>query len=686
MATLGAVFALNAGASIILRQDAWLSGMRLAWYLEHELPGLEQLLERKTSSAEAEAVLGEVALIGSAYRFEFFDRDGALSFSTGSYHAPVADRPFGLHHVHSHAAVHSSANVDRPTLLDAIGANGPSPSDSLTPVLEDRSPVRAGGHRVLLRRGDGQTNPLFFAEIVHPIENDGSTLTGTIRLLVDQSDRAILLRTVLYGATFAVVVLIAVGLSLPTHFYLNTMRAKRKADSHIEFLAHHDPLTGLANRNTFATRLRDRLDFGHADAHHIAAVHFIDIDGFKELNDTLGHDIGDASLKMVASQLDDLKSGESFAARLGGDEFAIIQDGLTDEAEADAFAASIVDRFSAPLSLGEYTVRATVSVGTTLFPTDGASVASLSKNADLALYQAKSAGRNTWRRFEPWMDSDLASRRRLETLVRQAVANQSFELNYQPLYGADGIAIVGFEALLRLPDEKGELIPPAQLIPVAERMGLMSDIGNWVINRACEFAAKWPDDLSVAVNLSAGHFQSAELVATVKDALKKTGLAAHRLELEITEAMLIHDAKGVLNQLSELKGLGISMVMDDFGTGFSSLGYLWKFPFDKIKIDGSFIQALESDRERAGEFLRTIIALAQTMNMKVTAEGVETAGQASWLRDANCNELQGFLFGHPMSEYETAGWLLNSFKNTAGFQDDVPADGQAESKVVKLPT
>jgi predicted signal transduction protein with EAL and GGDEF domain len=326
--------------------------------------------------------------------------------------------------------------------------------------------------------------------------------------------------------------------------------------------------------------------------------------------------------------------------------------------DAEQCARLIRLAVGAPLTAGAHQITTTVSVGTAIFPQHGGNVAEMTKAADLALYTAKSDGRDMCRMYHPDMDAALQIRQKIEKALRRAVAAESFTLHFQPIVRAEEKKLLGFEVLLRLESETGEEIPPTAFIPIAEGMGLISQIGSWVIKKACKAAIEWPDYLTVSVNMSPRQFENGELCAIVADALRESGLAPHRLELEITEGLLVADTEGVMTQLRQLKALGVLIAMDDFGTGYSSLSYLWRFPFDKLKIDRSFMEVLVDGDEHVGNILNTIVSLGRTLNLKVTAEGVETQEQADFLKGLNCDQLQGYHFGRPMPESDIAAVIL----------------------------
>ena len=440
-------------------------------------------------------------------------------------------------------------------------------------------------------------------------------------------------------------------------------KEKQQADRRIRFLAHHDALTGLTNRPYLIEQLEKALAVLPVRGGSLA-VHFIDLDRFKEVNDTLGHDGGDFLLKTVAERLRAVIRVDDVVARLGGDEFVVVQSGVSDNHQAKDFAPRIILALTAPIQFKEHELRATVSIGVALAPEHGNSPERLLKSADLALYKAKADGRNCIRFFLPEMDTELQARIELERIIRDAVLHDRFELHYQPLFEMTGRRLIGFEALIRLPAEDGTLIPPLVFIPVAEDLRLIDKIGAWVLREACRTAATWPEHLTVAVNLSPAQFLAGSVSDIVAAALKETGLAAHRLELEITETLLLGNSEAIMAELQTLKAMGVAIVMDDFGTGYSSLSYLWRFPFDKIKIDRSFMQGFDGSGRDAETVVKTIIALGRELHMRVTVEGVETAKQAAFLDKADGDQAQGFFFGRPVPASEVAASILADFQKT----------------------
>jgi len=457
----------------------------------------------------------------------------------------------------------------------------------------------------------------------------------------------------------------------------------RKAQALISHMAHHDALTGLPNRVQLVKKLENAFAVLRSRGGGFA-LYFIDLDRFKNVNDTLGHDGGDFLLKAVAERLRSVTRIDDMVARLGGDEFVVVQTGVSGEDQAEDFARRLTSAVTAPMTLSEQVIVATVSVGVALAPTDGANPERLLKSADLALYKAKADGRNCIRFFLPEMDAELQARSKLERMIREAVQHDRFELYYQPLFEIPERRLIGFEALIRLPAEDGTLIAPLEFIPIAEDLRLIDKIGAWVLREACRTAATWPENLTIAVNLSPAQFLAGSVSDIVAAALKDAGLAARRLELEITETLLLGNSEAIMAELQTLKAMGVAIVMDDFGIGYSSLSYLWRFPFDKIKIDRSFMEGFDGSGRDAKTVVKTIIALGRELNMRVTVEGVENATQAAFLDKVDGDQAQGFFFGRPIPASQVAASILADFRRTHPASSSATAPG-GKLRVVKSP-
>jgi diguanylate cyclase (GGDEF)-like protein len=418
-----------------------------------------------------------------------------------------------------------------------------------------------------------------------------------------------------------------------------------QAEERIAHLAHHDTLTGLPNRLLF----RERMDNAIARARRGKgfAVLCLDLDRFKEVNDALGHPVGDALLCAVADRLRAGLRETDTLARLGGDEFAVIQSSANQPCEATALARRLVEAVSAPFHIGSHQISVGTSIGAAVAPDDGLDPDALLRAADMALYRAKADGRGTWHFFEPEMDARIQMRRALELDLRRALASEEFEVHYQPIVRVATRRVSGLEALVRWRHPERGLVPPDRFIPLCEEIGLIVPLGEYVLARACADAMQWPGAPKVAVNLSPAQFTSPGLVEAVSTALAATGLEPERLELEITETVMLQENEATLATLYRLKALGIRIAMDDFGTGYSSLSYLQRFPFDKVKIDRCFIRDLGQSRQ-SNAIVRAMADLCGGLGMITTAEGVEAEEQFAVLRRKGCDEAQGYLFSRPL--------------------------------------
>jgi diguanylate cyclase (GGDEF)-like protein len=424
---------------------------------------------------------------------------------------------------------------------------------------------------------------------------------------------------------------------------------QRRSEAKIAHMALHDALTDLPNRTLLNERLEQAL--AHVKRGDIVATHLLDLDHFKNVNDTLGHAVGDKLLQAVAGRLGALVREVDTVARMGGDEFAIVQVALEQPADAATLAARVIEAISAPYDIDGHQVAVGTSVGIAIGPNDGVDRHELMRNADLALYRGKSEGRGIYRFFEPGMDLQLKARRALECDLRKALTDGEFELYYQPVINLAHGDITGFEALIRWRHPERGMVSPGEFIPLAEEIGLIVRIGEWALRQACATVANWPDHLTVSVNISPAQFRSPGLVQAVLVALADSGLAARRLELEITETVLLEDSETTLSTLHRLRDLGVRIAMDDFGTGYSSLSYLQSFPFDRIKIDRSFVKDI-TVATGSLNIVRAVAAMAMGLGMAATAEGVETQEQLDTVRLEGCTEMQGYLFSRPRPVHE----------------------------------
>jgi diguanylate cyclase len=454
------------------------------------------------------------------------------------------------------------------------------------------------------------------------------------------------------------------------------LRERRAAEEKIRYLAEHDGLTGLPNRNSLQARLVAAVERVEASGESLSVI-CIDLDHFKEANDQHGHLAGDAILVETARRLQSAVQAPSFAARLGGDEFIVVQVAGGDQPTAAAeLSGRLIEMLSAPVPYEGQELALGASLGVSLYPDDGRTAEALMANADMALYRAKESGRGVYRFFKREMDDSIRERRNLARDLRQGIADEELVVHYQPLARAADGEVCGFEALVRWRHPTRGMIPPLDFIPVAEENGLIGPLGDWVLRRACADAASWEKPLRIAVNLSPIQLHNPALPSLVHEVLITTGLSPSRLELEITESALFKDYQRALDNLRRLKALGVRIAMDDFGTGFSSLSTLQSFPFDKIKIDKSFVENIHR-HDRATVIVRAVLGLGRSLEIPVVAEGVETEEQIVFLRGENCTELQGYAIGRPAPVDALTAWTVASAETKP---TEAPAEPRRRAK------
>jgi diguanylate cyclase (GGDEF)-like protein/PAS domain S-box-containing protein len=449
---------------------------------------------------------------------------------------------------------------------------------------------------------------------------------------------------------------------------------RKEAADRIAHLAFHDALTGLPNRAVFADHLARTVARADETSDQVALL-CVDLDGLKAVNDMFGQSAGDSLLLAAAQRLRSAVRGHELVARLGGDEFAVVQAGGEQPGHAGLLARRVIEALAEPFALGADTVRISASVGVALFPADAADAETLIKNADMALYRAKADGRGTARFYEAAMDEALRRRRQLEGDLRQAIGQGELCVHYQPLADLESGSILGFEALLRWSHQRLGEIGPATIIPLAEESGLILRLGQWVLREACAEAAGWTPALKLSVNLSPLQFTQSDLAAEVEAILAETGLDPERLELEITESLLIKDTEQAIAILERLKALGVRISMDDFGTGYSSLGYFRMFPFDKVKIDRSFIRDM-IDKPQARAIIRSVIGLGRGLGVPVVAEGVETEAQLEALRAEGCDQVQGYWISRPGPIVHFEGVVIGRASSAARPTNAADAGGE----------
>ena len=493
---------------------------------------------------------------------------------------------------------------------------------------------------------EGAVDDHRFYVVVPIVEQASVRRVYVVRL--DQSTTFQMTKDALTRSSLVATLLMVLGFVVPAAVASRRIRERRVAEDQLRFLALHDPLTGLANRN----QLQDRLQLAIARAKRrgdYMAVLFLDLDRFKDINDTHGHPAGDALLEEVAARIKDVVRAVDVVARLGGDEFAIVAEEFAAPDHAASLAERLCAKLAEPYCIDGQEMRISASVGIAFGPHDDIEPATMLSQADIALYRAKHNGRNGFCFFEAEMDEALQAERQLQRDLRDALARGELRLHYQPLVDARTGVINGYEALARWQHPERGDVSPGIFIPVAEQAGLIAELSEWVLRTACNYASNWPDDVRLAVNLSPLQFKSHNVPGCVAAILKETGFPAHRLELEVTEGVLLANSEDIVTQIEALDNLGVSLAMDDFGTGYSSLNYLTRLPVTKIKIDRSFMRELGSDPQK-NTIVSTIIGLGHSLDLKITAEGVETAEQLEYLKAFGCDEVQGYFCGRPRPE------------------------------------
>ena len=516
-------------------------------------------------------------------------------------------------------------------------------------ALDDRlvdvtSNPQQDGSVVGLYEGSTETGPAHFAVLRIPL-NLNEHVRGTLAIYLDQTDQASVLSGYFGLIATVTLILLGIGVATPVAFAWMRSQERQQAEEQVRYLESHDALTGLANRRAFVESLGEAIVRMTRDNTHIAVV-CLDIDKFKEINDASEHGGGDQVLREMATRIRGTLRERDIIARLGADEFAIALVDITNLGDVMAFMNRLVAALRLPFHVAGKEILTTTSVGIALAPADGDTASTVLRHATIALSRAKGDGGQRMCFFEESMDKALQRRRTVEHELRLALGREEFEVVYQPQYDLATERQCGSEALIRWHHPVHGKIAPGHFISVAEETGLIVPIGEWVLRRACWDAVSWPDDLTVAVNLSPAQFRDSDIAETVAEILKETGLPARRLELEITENLLINDTEEVLSKLNRLREIGVAIAMDDFGTGYSSLSYLARFPFSKIKIDRQFIRNMTRDPAMRA-IVKTIIALGKSLDVTITAEGVETPEQADMLRKFGCRQVQGFLYGHP---------------------------------------
>ena len=586
-----------------LEREAFTAAQRLRVQMLNEPDTLFHALSSPSFTTQFAEILDKWGYSHRVLRYELYDQKGGLDFTSGLSGLKLDD--------------------EFATLLARPSSEAPS---------------------IALYKSQDGAEPTNFASLTLPLAVNGEP-RGTLVVYLDQSDQAAVLANYFDWVVGITLALLGAGIAVPAAFAWMRGRERRKAEEQLRYLEEHDALTDLANRKAFVDSLTAAIGRMQRDRTHIAVL-CLDIDKFKEINEAADHSGGDQVLRDIGGRIQSTLRGNDLIARLAGDEFAIALVDITNLGDVMAFMNRLVEALRRPLQVAGKEMLVTTSVGIALAPADGDTAATMLRHAGIALARAKGDGGQRMCFFEHSMDKALQRRRMVEHELRLALGREEFEVVYQPQYDLATERQCGSEALVRWHHPVHGKIAPGHFISVAEDTGLIVPLGEWVLRRACTDAAKWPDPLIVAVNLSPAQFRDGDIAETVAEVLKETKLPPERLELEITENLLINDTEEVLGKLNRLRQLGVAIAMDDFGTGYSSLNYLARFPFSKIKIDRQFIRNMTRDPATRA-IVKTIIALGKSLDVTITAEGVETQEQAAILREFGCPQVQGFLYGYP---------------------------------------
>lgn len=603
--------------------DATQKALKWSTHLAHTIPDLEELIATGRVTSDQLHELEEASHIGDIFRFKLFDSEGSLVL--------ISDE--------------LARNLEAGAQSDHNG--------NAAMVLQTGEP------ELSINDGTNKENrPPLYVEAYVPVKNAAGQPMGVVEVYLDQTGVSEIFHRSFHILTFATAFGLILTFGAPYLAFLIKMNQETRSRAKAEYFAKYDQVANILNRKSLMSQLGHWHRDGKINLQKSACI-FADIDHFKAVNDTYGHKIGDAFIRHIAESISLSLKPNDLVGRIGGDEFLLVAQRETLD-EVVELVEEIRMRISAPIRVDGSTISGHISAGIHYDPEQDFSLEDRMNKADVALYQAKLNGRDTYCIFSEQLEATISRRRRVEAAISTGLADGRFEVNYQPLLNQKTKRCVGFEALLRLRDFDDNTIAPNEFIPIAEAMGEINKLGQWVLRRAVFAAAEWPAGLFVSVNLSARQFDKSDLVSVIREALQESELEPHRLELEVTESILMENTDSIAQQLSAIKDLGVSLAMDDFGSGYSSLGYLWQFGFDKLKIDRSFISGLSHDQAKVREILDTIIMLGHRLEMTVTAEGVETESQARLLEELSCDHFQGFLYGKPMEPEDLAAFVMTN--------------------------
>lgn len=616
-------------------------GKDWANYLVHNIPEFPAIMDGETPGAESVIFLEQAKQSGKIFRYRLFAPSGRLRI------------------VSTELGKAFSYSVDLGSEVAEFAAH----VARRQPFVRDMT-------------GDGRSEPASYSLTYVPVLN-GDVLAGWVEVAFDHTDqnRAIVGATTIMSLVMALLLAVGPGLG----FWYRT-RQKQEVEKTLSFMASHDSLTRLPNRTVFSSQLEAALQDSARRNEQTAIVH-IEIARMQELAERLDRRTLEAVVFEFAVRLKNEAGPLGVAARLGENGFALLKTNIHDAMDAAQCAKSTLAVLTKPFDTLAQPLSIDVNIGLALSPADGGSADELMKSAVIALLEARTAGRNCYRFFDANTESSLRRRRDLEGIVAEACEKKLFALHYQPYFELATVKLLGFEALIRLTNPQYGSISPAEFIPVAEYMGLIGEIGAWTLEQACRTAATWPEPLKVSVNLSPLQFRSGSIIVGIRKCLERAKFPAYRLELEVTEGVLLDNIDYVQEQLHVLQETGVGIVLDDFGAGYSSLGYLWQFPFNKLKIDQSFIRAMDT-KANVKNILRAIIGLGRSLSLPLTAEGIETPQQAEFLKSIDCTQAQGYHFGRPVPESEVAGIIMRNFAGTIATSAAAPAPQERLLKIV----
>jgi diguanylate cyclase (GGDEF)-like protein len=637
---LAGVMLVNIAADRLVTTEARRWGVQWAEFLTRNIADLDEFLKGGTPNVESIIFLEQAKQVNSLLEFRLYDAHGTLRLI--------------------------STELGKALSYDTTLA---AAEPALAPLL------KAGAAFTLMQKNSSEGLSSHISRTFVPLTPEGGRI-GWVEIWASQGEnRSLILSTV---TKIAMAMGLLLGL-VPALGFLYSTREKKRVEQTLSFVTHHDPLTKLPNRAIFSDHLDEALKQAERRHEHTTILD-IEIDRLRDLYEQFDRQTIDAVILEFSTRLQTMAGPLGISARLSDSEFAVLKASVHDAMEAAQFARTALQTLSQPITAGTQSIFLNINIGLALAPTDGRTATELLKSADVALVSSKAVGRNTYRFFDSDTENNLRKRRSVESAVKEACEQKLFELHYQPVFELRTTRLTGFEALIRLNHPQYGSISPAEFIPVAESLGLIGDIGAWTLETACHMASQWPDPLKVAVNLSPLQFRNGSMIAFARRSLEQARFPAYRLELEVTEGVLLDDTEYVREQLRALQETGVGIVLDDFGAGYSSLGYLWQFPFNKLKIDQSFVRAMDT-KSNVRNILRAIIGLGRSLNLPITAEGVETEEQADYLRSLDCTEAQGYYFGRPVPATEVAVIILRNFTEVSA--SAAPTGVERNIKLVK---